>query len=75
MPGSRLPLLSGKEIVRVLERFGFATVQGKGDHVFLKHPDGRCTTVPLYKEVDRVLLRKILRDAEIAPDEFAKARR
>ncbi|MGH8103728.1 MAG: type II toxin-antitoxin system HicA family toxin [bacterium] len=63
-------MLPGKEIVKALIRLGFAALRTRGDHVFMKHTDGRSTTVPLYDEIDRGLLRKILRDAEIKPAEF-----
>jgi predicted RNA binding protein YcfA (HicA-like mRNA interferase family) len=31
---TRLPRLKGKEVVRVLERFGFEVVRTRGSHVF-----------------------------------------
>jgi predicted RNA binding protein YcfA (HicA-like mRNA interferase family) len=69
---SKLPLLTGLELIKILERIGFKTVRQKGSHVFLKHQDNRTTIVPIHKgkDVDRSLLRKILRDTEISPDEF-----
>ena len=69
---SKLPLLTGLELIKILERIGFKTVRQKGSHVFLKHQDNRTTIVPIHKgkDVDRSLLRKILRDTEISTDEF-----
>ena len=55
-----------------LARAGFQQVRQKGSHIRLRHPDGRVVTVPAHgtHDIGRGLLRKILRDAEIAPDEF-----
>ena len=69
---SKLPILTGLELIKILEGIGFKTVRKKGSHVFLKHQDNRTTIVPIHKgkDVDRSLLRKILRDTEISTDEF-----
>jgi predicted RNA binding protein YcfA (HicA-like mRNA interferase family) len=71
---SRLPILTGLEVIKILERIGFKTVRQKGSHVFLKHQDNRITIIPVHKgkDVDRALLRKILRDTKISPNEFLK---
>ena len=45
---TRLPRLKGKELVRALERAGFTVDRSRGSHVFLRHPDGRTTTVPMH---------------------------
>ena len=69
---SRLPILTGLEVIKILEKVGFKTVRQKGSHVFLKHQDNRTTIIPVHKgkNIDRSLLRKILRDTKISPDEF-----
>jgi predicted RNA binding protein YcfA (HicA-like mRNA interferase family) len=69
---TRLPRLKGKEVVRVLERFGFEVVRTRGSHVFLKHSDGRVTTVPVHsgETIGPGLLRSILRDVEVSLDQF-----
>ncbi len=45
---TRLPRVSGKEVVGALERAGFAVQRVRGSHVFLKHSDGRVTSVPVH---------------------------
>ena len=47
-------------------------IRQKGSHVFLKHQDNRITIIPVHKgqDIDRSLLRKILRDTKISPEEF-----
>ena len=69
---SKLPILTGVELIKILEKVGFKTVRQKGSHIFLKHQDNRTTIIPVHKgkDVDRALLRKILRDTKISPNEF-----
>ena len=59
-----LPLLSGKDLIKTLERAGFAVVRVNGSHHRMKHEDGRVTTVPVHKSKDlpKGLLRKIIRE-------------
>ena len=66
---SRLPVLSAREVIRVLEQVGFQVVRQRGSHVRLRHEDGRVLTVPVHRgqNISRGLLRKILRDAELSP--------
>lgn len=69
---SRSSLLSGREIIKALTKIGYRSVRQRGSHVRLSCPGKKSITVPDYKVVSRGLLRKILRDAEILPDEFNK---
>lgn len=69
---SRLPLLSGKEIIKALRKIGYREIRQRGSHIRLSCSGKRSITVPDYKLVSRGLLRKILRDAEISSDEFGK---
>jgi predicted RNA binding protein YcfA (HicA-like mRNA interferase family) len=69
---TRLPRLKGKELIRALERAGFRTDRTHGSHVFMKHPDGRATAVPIHsgEVIGPGLLRSILRDIKLSVDEF-----
>jgi len=68
---SHLPILSGKELIRILKRLGYQEVRQRGSHIRLVCPRRKPLTVPNYKTIDRTLLRKILRDAELSPEQFA----
>ena len=70
----RLPSLNSWEVIRVLGKVGFEQVRQKGSHVFMRHPDGRTTLIPVRqgRDIDRSLLRKIIRDMDITRDEFMK---
>lgn len=66
----KLPVLSGKEIVKALGRIGYTINDQKGSHVHLRHPVRRPLTVPNHPEVARGTLRIIIRDAEITVEQF-----
>ena len=71
----KLPVISGKELIALLEKSGFVIIRIKGSHHRMKHPDGRIATVPVHKNdpVSKGLLRKIIReDIVISIDEFNK---
>lgn len=69
---TRLPRLKGKEVIRILQKIGFEAVRTRGSHVFLKHSDGRITTVPVHpgETIGPGLLRSILRDIEKSLEAF-----
>jgi len=68
----RLPILSGREIIKVLQKIGYREVRQSGSHIRLSCPNKKSVTVPNYKTVSRNLLRKILRDAKFSVEEFLK---
>mgnify|MGYP001576975162 CR=1 FL=1 len=71
---TQLPILSGREIIKVLLKIGYVEVRQRGSHIRLVCDKRKSITVPNYKSVDRSLLVKILRDAELTPEEFEKLR-
>ena len=66
----KLPLLSGRQVLKALERLGFAEVHRKGSHVKMRHGDGRVIVFPFHDEVDRYTLKGALQDAGISVEEF-----
>ena len=69
---SRLPILSGRAIVKALAKAGYSEVRQRGSHIRLRAAGKKSITVPDHKEIGPGLLKKILRDAELSPDEFRK---
>ena len=69
---SRLPVVKFKQMEKILFHLGFVAVRQKGSHIFYRHPDGRTTTLPNHpgKDLARPLIREILREIEITPEEF-----
>lgn len=71
----KLPLLTGIELIRILQKIGFQKIRQEGSHIFLRHPDGRTTVVPNHpgEKIDRGLLNKIIKkDIGLSRDEFMK---
>ena len=68
----KLPALKARHIMRALHLLGFEEIRQKGSHLFFQHPDGRTTLVPQHggEDIGRGLLRQILREIEISPEEF-----
>ena len=66
------PALTGKDLIKALHRMGFETIRIRGSHHYLRHPDGRCTVVPVHRgeTIGTGLLSKILRDCEIDKSEL-----
>ena len=69
----KLPRLSGREIIRILEQLHFTQIRQKGSHVILKKvtPDGVIgCVVLLHKEVAIGTLKGILKQAKVSTKEF-----
>jgi len=74
MPDSRP--VSGREVIRTLERLGFVQVRQRGSHVVLRREtfEGAIgCVVPLHRELALGTLRGILKQARITPEEFAES--
>ena len=66
------PSISGAQLIRALRKLGFEEIRTKGSHHFLRHPDGRCTVVPVHRgeTIGRGLLAQILRDCDVSREEL-----
>ena len=63
---SKLPVLSGRKLIKILKKIGFEVVRQKGSHIVLSKnfPEGRKgLVVPNHKEIDRGTLAEIIRQA------------
>jgi len=71
---TKLPSINFRVMNKFLIFAGFEPVRQKGSHVFYRHSDGRTTTLPNHKGRDlaKPLIREILREIEISPEEFIK---
>jgi predicted RNA binding protein YcfA (HicA-like mRNA interferase family) len=69
---TRLPRITGSQLVRALRREGFEVVRVKGSHHFLRHGDGRATVVPVHAgdTIGPGLLASILSDVGITRDKL-----
>jgi len=67
---TRLPVLSGREVVKALSKIGYYVRDQKGSHVHLRHPTRQPLTIPAHDEIARGTLRAIIRDAGLTVEEF-----
>lgn len=66
-----LPVLSGRQVVRVFEAFGWGIARQRGSHIILVRPDHIATlSVPNHKEVARGTLRSLIRAAGLTAEAF-----
>jgi len=59
---SALPVVSGREVVKALEKIGYVFDRQRGSHMILRqqNPPHRRLTVPDHKEVAKGTLRAII---------------
>jgi len=62
---SRIAPLPAKKVVKALEKFGFEQIRQRGSCLFLRHPDGRTTIVPVHstENIGTGMINKIIKDS------------
>lgn len=67
---TRLPRLTGADLIPALAFARFAVVRVKGSHHYLRHPDGRSTVVPAHagETLGPGITAKILRDCDLSAE-------
>jgi predicted RNA binding protein YcfA (HicA-like mRNA interferase family) len=67
----QLPLMSGREVVRTFEGFGWQVARQRGSHIIIvKEGENVTLSVPDHKEVARGTLRSLIRSAGLTVQEF-----
>ncbi|MBA3713789.1 MAG: type II toxin-antitoxin system HicA family toxin [Pyrinomonadaceae bacterium] len=68
---TKLPVISGAECVKALEKVGFVVQRQRGSHITMVrlNPPAQ-TTIPNHKELDRSTLRAIIRQTNLSVDDF-----
>lgn len=69
---TRLPRLTAQEIIKVIEKRGFALVRQNGSHKIFRNPEGIRITVPFHsgKILHPKLLKSIMEDADLSVDDL-----
>ena len=67
---ARLPVISGDEFVKAMERLGYTWDSTKGSHMILVGPTGRRLSVPRRRELGPGILRSLIRQAGLTRQEF-----
>ncbi|MCX8086588.1 MAG: type II toxin-antitoxin system HicA family toxin [Rhodocyclaceae bacterium] len=68
----KLPVVSGAEVVRALERLGFVIARQRGSHIVMRRGSCGCV-VPNHREVKTGTLAGLLKQAGVSADEFIDA--
>lgn len=68
----KLPVVSGADAVRALERLGFAVVRQRGSHMVMRRGSAGCV-VPNHRELKAGTLVGLLKQAGVLPDQFIDA--
>lgn len=71
---TQLPALTGKDVIRALQKAGFVVIRTSGSHHRLEHPGdpSRIATVPVHagRTLKRGTLHGIIKQAGLTADEF-----
>ena len=69
---SKLPIVSGLEVVKILSKIGYEIDHQTGSHLILRHKEEphRRLTVPNHKEMAKGTLRAIIRQSGLTREEF-----
>jgi len=69
----KLPIVSGKNVIKFLNKRGFEIIGRKGSHVRMKKKMGDkvlVTVVPLHKKLDSGTFLAILRQCELSREDL-----
>jgi predicted RNA binding protein YcfA (HicA-like mRNA interferase family) len=71
---SKLPVVSGREVVEALRKIGYEQDRQRGSHIVLRQTaePHRRVVVPDHREVARGTLRAIIRQVGLTVDEFKR---
>ncbi len=65
--------VSGKQLIKALERMGFVKARQRGSHVVMKRVEPQATVgcvVPMHKELATGTLHALLKQAKVTIEEF-----
>lgn len=71
----KLPILSGRDVIKALSKQGFKVARQKGSHIILikESKDGKKgVVVPNHKEIDKGTLLEIIRQSGMTKEDFLK---
>ena len=73
---SNLPVLSGREVVRVFEAVGWQVARQSGSHIIMvKEGEQATLSIPDHREVAKGTLRSLIRAAGLTVEKFVSAMR
>jgi len=71
---TKLPVLSGHELIKILKKAGFKPIRQKGSHIILvkESESKKALVVPNHHEIDTGTLIEIIRQAGMKREDFEK---
>jgi len=68
----KLPRVAARKVIHILKKKGFRLVRQSGSHMIFRNDEGTRVTVPYHSEkvLHPKLLKHIMKDADIKPEEF-----
>jgi predicted RNA binding protein YcfA (HicA-like mRNA interferase family) len=71
---SRIPRVTGSDLIGALAKAGFAVIRVKGSYHFLRHEYGRTTVVPAHsgEMIGPGLLHRILLDCQLKVEDLQR---
>ena len=69
---AKLPRLTARQIIAVLEKIGFSLSRQSGSHMIYKNAAGKRVTVPFHasKILHPKVLKSVLRDSELSVEKL-----
>jgi len=69
---TKLPVVSGRDLVKALAKIGYVSDHQTGSHIILRHhaPPHRRLTIPNHKEIAKGTLKNIIREAGLTIEEL-----
>jgi len=71
---TRLPVVSGRQLVKALAKIGYLFDDQEGSHIILRRqsPPHRRLTIPDHKEIAKGTLKNILRESGLTTEELIR---
>jgi predicted RNA binding protein YcfA (HicA-like mRNA interferase family) len=70
---SKLPVLSGQEVIKILSKTGYTITRQKISHIILTkiiHVNKKSVVIPNHQEIDKGTFAEIIRQAGMTKEQF-----
>jgi len=69
---TRLPRVTAKQIISIIEKVGFSLVRQSGSHKIYRNANGKRITIPVHDNqiLHPKIVKSIFKDADISPEKL-----